>query len=126
MQKTIILIKMRTHKDLIVWQKSIELVEKIYKITNELPKSELFGLISQMQRSAVSIPSNIAEGAKREHKTEYIQFLSIANGSASELETQLILTTKLYPKLKIQIETVLELLEEILKMLYSLMRSLRN
>lgn len=117
---------MRTHKDLIVWQKSMELVEKVYKITNKLPKSELFGLISQMQRSAVAIPSNIAEGAKREHKTEYIQFLSIANGSASELETQLLLTKKLYPGFKYDIEKTLIILDEILKMLYSFMKSLRN
>lgn len=118
--------KMRTHKDLTVWQKSMELVELIYKITNKLPKSEIFGLISQMQRSAISIPSNIAEGAKREHKTEYIQFLSIANGSASELETQLLLTKKLYPKLKTEIEKTLLVLDEILRMLYSFMKSLRN
>lgn len=117
---------MRTHKDLTVWQKSMELVERIYKITNNLPKSELFGLISQMQRSAVAIPSNIAEGAKREHKAEYIQFLSIANGSASELETQLLLTKKLYPKFKTEIEKDLFILDEILRMLYSLMKSLRN
>ncbi|MDO8573828.1 MAG: four helix bundle protein [Candidatus Daviesbacteria bacterium] len=117
---------MRTHKDLTVWQKSMELVELIYKTTNKLPKSELFGLISQMQRSAISIPSNIAEGAKREHKNEYIQFLSIANGSASELETQLLLTKKLYPKLKTEIEKALPLLDEILRMLYSFMKSLRN
>lgn len=117
---------MRTHKDLTVWQKSMELVELIYKTTNKLPKSELFGLISQMQRSAISIPSNIAEGAKREHKTEYIQFLSIANESAAELETQLLLTKKLYPKLKTEIEKTLLVLDEILRMLYSFMKSLRN
>ncbi len=117
---------MRTHKDLTVWQKSMGLVELVYKITQKLPKSEVFGLISQMQRSSVAIPSNIAEGAKREHRPEYIQFLSIANGSASELETQLMLTERLYPKLKTQVETALFLLEEILKMLYSLMKSLRN
>lgn len=118
--------KMRTHKDLIVWQKSMELVELVYKITHELPQSEVFGLISQMQRSSVAIPSNIAEGAKREHRPEYIQFLSIANGSAAELETQLMLAERLYPKLKARIEVTLTLLEEILKMLYSFMRSLRN
>ena len=118
--------KMRTHKDLTVWQKSMELVEKVYKITSKLPRSEVFGLISQMQRSSVGIPSNIAEGAKREHRAEYIQFLSIANGSASELETQLMLTEKIYPKLKTQVETTLVLLDEILRMLYSLMKSLRN
>ena len=120
------IVKMRTHKDLIVWQKSMDLVEKIYKITNNLPKSELFGLISQMQRSAVAIPSNIAEDAKREHKAEYIQFLSIVNGSASELETQLILTKKLYPSFEVEIENTLIALDEILRMLYSLLKSLRN
>lgn len=118
--------KMRTHKDLTVWQKSMDLVEKIYKITNNLPRSELSGLISQMQRSAVAIPSNIAEGAKREHRAEYIQFLSIANGSASELETQLILTSKLYPNFKIEVKDAMIVLDEILKMLYSLMKSLKN
>lgn len=117
---------MRTHKDLTVWQKSMDLVEKIYKITNNLPKSELFGLISQMQRSAVAIPSNIAEGAKREHKAEYIQFLSIANGSASELETQLTLTGRLYPEIETEIKNALTLLDEILRMFYALMKSLRN
>lgn len=117
---------MRTHKDLTVWQKSMDLVELVYKITDKLPKSEVFGLSSQMQRSAVAIPSNIAEGAKREHKAEYIQFLSIANGSASELETQLLLTKKLHPKLKTEIEKDLLILDEILRMLYSLMKSLRN
>lgn len=115
---------MRTHKDLTVWQKSMDLVEKVYKITGKLPKSELFGLISQMQRSSIAIPSNIAEGAKREHKKEYIQFLSIANGSASELETQLILASKLYPEFKVEIEKSLVMLDEILRMLYSLMKSL--
>ncbi len=117
---------MRTHKDLIVWQKAMELVEKVYKITNKLPKTELFGLISQMQRSAISIPANIAEGAKREHKLEYIQFLSIANGSAAELETELLLTEKLYPKFKQEVKYSLTLLDEVLRMLYSLMRSLKN
>ena len=117
---------MRTHKDLIVWQKSMELVEMIYKITNRLPRSELFGLISQMQRSSISVPSNIAEGAKREHKAEYIQFLSIANGSAAELETQLILTKKLYPECKPEIEKTLIILDEILRMIYSFMKSLKK
>lgn len=117
---------MRTHKDLTVWQKSMEIVEMVYRITNKLPKSELFGLISQMQRSAISIPSNIAEGAKREHRAEYIQFLSISNGSAAELETQLILTKKLYPEFKNEIEKALFTLDEILKMIYSLMKSLKS
>lgn len=78
-----------------------------------------------MQRSAIAIPSNIAEGAKREHRKEYIQFLSVANGSASELETQLMLAKKIYPRLGEEIEISLSLLDEILRMLYSLMKSLK-
>ncbi len=117
---------MKSHKDLTVWQKSMDLVELVYKITNKLPKSEVFGLSSQMQRAVIAIPSNIAEGAKREHRAEYIQFLSIANGSASELETQLILTGKLYPNFETEVKDTLTVLDEILRMLYSLMKSLRN
>ncbi len=70
---------MKSHKELTVWQKSMDLVVLIYQITGKLPKSETFGLSSQMQRAAVAIPSNIAEGAKRGHKPEYIQFLRVAN-----------------------------------------------
>ena len=83
------------HKDLDIWKLGIELVEKIYKITKSFPESERFGLISQMQRSAVSYPSNIAEGAARNSLKEYIHFLYISLGSLSELETQLIISQKL-------------------------------
>ena len=117
---------MKSHKELIVWQKSMELVEEIYALTKKFPKSEIFGLSSQMQRAAIAIPSNIAEGAKRNHKAEYIQFLSIANGSAAELETQLILAKKLFSKTGIDFEKALGLVEEVLKMLYSMISSLRN
>jgi four helix bundle protein len=82
-------------KDLIVWQKSMELVEKVYKITESFPTKEQFGLISQMRRAAVSIPSNIAEGYGRNSTGSYIQFLSIARGSLLELETQLELSKRL-------------------------------
>ena len=81
----------RTHKDLDVWNKSIELAEKIYKVTSSFPKEEQYGIVSQIRRSVVSISSNIAEGAARNSKKEFIQFLYIALGSLSELETQLIL-----------------------------------
>lgn len=118
--------KMKSHKELIVWQKSMRLVEEVYKITQKLPKSEVFGLSSQMQRAAIAIPSNIAEGAKRGHKLEYIQFLRVANGSAAELETQLILAEKLYPEVKIQTQEARLLLEEILKMLYALISTLKR
>lgn len=118
---------MRTHKDLTVWQKSMDLVEQIYTITDKFPKSQLFGLTSQMQRAAVAIPSNIAEGAKRNHKAEYIQFLGVANGSAAELETQLILARKLFSNnQRIDFEKSFNLVEEVLKMLHSLINSLRK
>ncbi|MDM1139264.1 four helix bundle protein [Empedobacter sp. R132-2] len=80
---------MESHKDLKVWQESMNLVVEIYKITNYFPKEELYALTSQMKRSALSIPSNIAEGAGRNGKAEYCRFLNIALGSASELETQI-------------------------------------
>ncbi|WP_291088949.1 four helix bundle protein [Empedobacter sp. UBA7494] len=80
---------MASHKELKVWQESMNLVVEIYKITNHFPKEELYALTSQMKRSAVSIPSNIAEGAGRQSQAEFIRFLYIALGSVSELETQL-------------------------------------
>ena len=80
-----------SHKNLDAWQKAMDMAELIYKVTESLPKEERFGLISQMRRSVVSIPSNIAEGATRHSNKEYIQFLYISLGSASELETQILL-----------------------------------
>lgn len=80
---------MDNHKDLKVWQESKNLVVEIYQITKHFPKEELYALTSQMKRSAISIPSNIAEGAGRKGKAEYCRFLYIALGSASELETQI-------------------------------------
>jgi four helix bundle protein len=86
---------MSTHKDLDVWKASIALVTEIYKATLQFPRSELFGLVSQMRRSAVSISSNIAEGAARKSDKEFLRFLYIALGSYSELETQLIISRNL-------------------------------
>jgi len=85
----------KTHKDLDIWKNSIQLVSELYKITETFPKSEIFGLSSQVRRAAVSIPSNIAEGAARSHDKEFVQFLYIALGSLSELETQLIISENL-------------------------------
>ncbi|MFH1976615.1 MAG: four helix bundle protein [Pseudomonadota bacterium] len=82
--------KLRSCKDLDVWKKGIEIVDFIYEVTNRFPKAEIYGLSSQMQRSAVSIPSNVAEGFARQHKKEFVQFCYIALGSCAELETQLI------------------------------------
>ena len=112
----------QSFKELIVWQKSIELVKEIYKITNSFPKSELYGLVSQMRRSAVSIPSNIAEGKKRRTSKDFMQFLRIADGSAAELETQIIISKDLYPE--IDFLKTESLLEEVQKMLITIIKKL--
>ena len=87
--------RVSSHKDLIVWQKSLALASKIYAATRNLPPHERHGLQSQMRRSAISVASNIAEGAGRTGRTEYIRFLNIARGSLTELETQLYITSDL-------------------------------
>lgn len=86
---------MANFKDLMVWQKSMELVTDIYKITSDFPSNEKYGLVSQVRRSAISIPSNIAEGNYRRSVADYIQFIKIARGSAAELETQIIISKNL-------------------------------
>jgi len=113
-----------THKDLIVWQKSVDLVVDIYKLCEEFPATEKYGLSSQIQRAAVSIPSNIAEGAGRNSTKEYIRFLNIAQGSLSELETQLIISEKI--GFKIKHLTIFVDIENISKMLYRLKESLNK
>jgi four helix bundle protein len=84
--------KIRNFRDLNIWKLGVEIVADIYKITKNFPKSELYGLVSQMRRCAVSLPSNIAEGFARKHNQEYKQFLYIALGSAAELETHIEIT----------------------------------
>jgi four helix bundle protein len=88
-------IKVMNHKDLDVWKKSMDLVEVIYKLTQQFPDAEKFGLISQMRRAAVSIPSNLAEGVARKGDKELIHFLHIALGSLSEVETQYLIAVRL-------------------------------
>lgn len=117
--------KMRPHKNLEVWKKSIEFVTKIYKVTESFPDNEKFGLISQIRRSAVSIPSNISEGAGRTGKKEFMQFLSIAQGSTSELETQLIISSNL-GYLKNEDMCLLDELDEISRMIIGLIKSLKK
>ena len=85
----------RSYRDLRVWQRGIELVESIYVITQSFPKQEIYGLTSQMRRAAISIPANISEGHSREHTKEFRNFLSITQGSISELETELEIATRL-------------------------------
>lgn len=113
----------RTHKDLDVWNKSMELAEKLYNLTTNFPKDEQYGLISQIRRSAVSIPSNIAEGAARNSNKEFVQFLYIALGSLSEIETQLLLANRLK---FIQEATLLDDIESIRKMLLGLIKFLKG
>lgn len=115
-----------SYKDLIVWQKSIDLCETIYNVTEKFPKSELYGLTSQIRRSCISIPSNIAEGHLRGHKTEYKQFLHIAYGSSAELETQLLIALRIGYFNKDEFDKLNNLLVEIMKMLNKLLTILKT
>lgn len=111
----------RSYKDLIVWQKAMELVVEVYRLTSIFPDSEKFGLIIQMRKAVVSIPSNIAEGYGRKSKKEYQRFYSIAYGSGLELETQLIISKKVKMCVEEEFEISEKLLEEVLKMLNSML-----
>lgn len=117
---------MKTHKDLDVWKNSINFVSNVYKITANFPDEEKFGLSSQMRRAAVSIPSNIAEGAARGTSREYIRFLHISLGSCSELETQLIISKNLEILTEKQFGTLVLELETIIRMLVKLIRYFKN
>lgn len=97
---------MKSYKDLEVWQKSISLVKEIYILTKLLPREEIYGLVSQMRRAAVSIPSNIAEGQPKVSGKEFLRFLEIAYGSLAELETQLIICKELGFLSSVQTKTV--------------------
>ena len=115
---------MNSHKDLVVWQKSMDHVMHIYGITREYPKDELFGIVSQMRRAAVSIPSNIAEGYGRIYNKETAKFLSNALGSATELEAQLIISKDLGFLTIENAELLLGENAEVIRMLSSLIKSL--
>jgi len=108
---------------MIVWQKSMDVVEMVYSICRKLPKSELYAIQDQMKRAAVSIPSNIAEGQSRSSTKEFAHFLTIARGSRAELETQLLLCVRLGFLVESDIYEVIMVLEEISKMIASLIRS---
>ncbi len=112
---------MSSYKELIVWQKSIQLVTDIYKLTKMFPKEELYGLASQMQRTVVSIPSDIAEGNERNSSKEFSQFLRIARGSLAELETQIIISEKLGYTNQKQITPILNDCYEIGRMINGLL-----
>lgn len=115
---------MQTYKELIVWQRGIQLTKAVYRITEKFPKSEMFGLTSQMRRAAVSIPANIAEGYARKHRAEYIQFARIAYGSGAELETFFVLVEELKYVPESDMTEPSRLLNETMRMLNKFISSL--
>jgi four helix bundle protein len=118
--------EIKSYRDLKIWQKGIQLVKTVYVLTRKFPKSETFGLASQMQRSAVSIPSNIAEGHARQRTGEYRWFLHVALGSAAELDTQTVIAYELGYITKEELTRVQNDIAEIRKMTYALISHLSN
>lgn len=117
---------MHKYKELKVWQKSIELVTEVYKVTASFPDKERFGLISQINRASVSIPSNIAEGAGRNSTKEFLHFLSIAHASSYETETQLIISKNLNYLTINELDVLVEKISEWQKMSYSFQSKLKS
>jgi len=113
---------LKTHKDLTVWQESMKLVKEIFGLTSKFPKEEVYSITAQIKRAAISIPSNIAEGAARDSNKEYIHFLYISLGSASELDTQLIIAKDLNFLNEKDFEEIIEKLNNIGKMLSGLIK----
>jgi len=117
----------KPHKDLDVWKKSMELCKDVYTVSRELPDEEKYGLASQIKRAVISIPSNIAEGAARNSKKEFIQFLGVAQGSLAELETQLVLCCEYLNLIsEDKLTIIFTNLERISKMITGLKKSLRS
>ena len=117
---------MRDYRDLLVWQKAMELVKNTYVLINQLPKDERFALADQMKRSVISIPSNIAEGHERKSTKEYIQFLYVANASRAELETQLEICKMLGYFDNDTVENVMQQCYEISKIIYTIIIKLNE
>ena len=115
-----------SYRELMVWQKSMHLCKRIYMLTEAFPKSQQFVLASQMQRAAISIPSNIAEGYNRQYTKEYKQFLSIAYGSVAELETQLLLAVDLSFAGEIPVKSLINDLVEVAKMLHVMIQKMKD
>lgn len=115
----------KSYKDLKVWQKAMDLVVESYRLTKLLPKSETFGLAAQTQRAAVSIPANIAEGHGREHLGDYLRHLSIAKGSLMELETHLLIMTRLYIP-EDEVKRAFDMVRELDRMLSGLTNKLKE
>jgi four helix bundle protein len=116
----------KPHKKLNAWTDAVDLAQQIYRITERFPPNEQFGLTSQIQRAAVSIPSNMAEGAARQTKKEFIQFIHISKGSLSELDTQLEIARRLEYLGQVEWEALNELLERVDRLLSGLIRHLKT
>ena len=114
------------YKDLVVWQKAMDLVVEVYRLTKNLPKDELYGLTNQLRRAAVSIPSNIAEGNGRASTGDYVRFLIIARGSVAEVETQLLLCVRLDYLKQEEITFALGFCDETGRLLTTIIKKLRN
>jgi len=119
-------VAIKSYRDLQVWQKAMALVVESYSVTRLLPKSESYGLIGQIQRAAVSIPANIAEGHGREHLGDYVRHLSFANGSLMELETHFLIAIELAYVTREQTVTAMSMASEVGRMLTGLTRKLRG
>jgi len=113
------------YRDLVVWQKSMSLVAGIYSATKKFPKEEIYTLTSQIRRSAISIPSNIAEGSSKYSNKEFLRFLAIARGSVAELETQLLISKDLAYIPTTEIESLIENTSEVARMLNGLLAKLK-
>jgi len=118
--------KIASYRDLLVWQKGMDLVVKSYALSKQLPPSETYGLAAQIQRSAVSVPANVAEGHGRRHLGDYLHHLSVANGSLKELETHLLIAQRLCLLRPDDVDGTLALAEEIGRMLRGLAQELRK
>ena len=116
--------KITSYRDLLVWQKAMDLVELSYRLARRLPTTETYGLITQIQRSAVSIPANIAEGHGRRHLGDYLHHLSISNGSLMELETHFLIGVRLGYLKQTEIDPAMQLAEEVGRMLGGLVLKL--
>lgn len=119
-------VKITSYRDLVVWARAMDIVVVVYQLSKQIPQSEMYGLISQIRRAAVSIPANIAEGYGRKTLGEYVQHLSIANGSLKELETHLLIAGRLHYVKDDEIIPALEGCSEIGRMLASLIQKLRR
>ena len=116
----------KCYRDLIVWQKSMDLVDMIYDITESFPTKEMYGLTNQVRRAGVSVPSNIAEGHARQSTQEFKRFLSISRGSLAEVETQLMIACRRHYLSSDKLQKIMSLADEISKMLTSLINKLEN